>query len=173
MATLHLLHLLENLISTATKIYAIGGEIITATAILWVLNLLANLVRKVYQAGRAVGYVYYRFIKPVLAMINWKEVAVTVGHGLLVTVLLTYQAGLLTGRAVYTVSGWLANHWPTRPNTEPETIAEVVSTTDAIVEHSVTLPTVQSLRALGISQRKIAAQLGITRYQVRKQLAMK
>ena len=49
MATLHALHVLENLISTATKLYAIGGEIFTATAILWLLNLLANLVRKVYQ----------------------------------------------------------------------------------------------------------------------------
>ena len=173
MVTLHALHVLENLISTATKIYAIGGEIITATAILWVLNLLANIVRKIYQAGRAVGYVYYCFIKPVLAMINWQEVGVTVGHGLLATVTLTYQAGLLTGRTMYKVSGWLANNWPTRPNTEPETIAEVVLTTDATVVHSVTLPTVQSLRALGISQRQIAAQLGITRYQVRKQLAMK
>jgi hypothetical protein len=173
MATLHALHLLENLISTATKIYAIGGEIITATAILWVLNLLANLIKRVYQAGHAVGYVYYRFLKPVLAMINWREVGVTVGHGLLATVMLTYQAGLLTGRAMYTVSGWLANHWPTKPNTEPETIAQVVLATDAIVVHSVTLPTVQSLRALGISQRQIAAQLGITRYQVRKELAIK
>ena len=173
MATLHALHALENLISIATKLYAIGGEIFTVTAILWLLNLLANVVRKVYQAGRAVGYIYYRFIKPVLAMINWREVGVTVGHGLLATVMLTYQAGLLTGRAMYTVSGWLANNWPTRPNTEPETIAQVVIATNATVEHSVTLPTVQSLRALGISQRQIAAQLGITRYQVRKQLAMK
>ena len=173
MATLHALHVLENLISTATKLYAIGGEIFTATAILWLLNLLANLVRKVYQAGHAVGYIYYRFIKPTLAMINWREVAVTVGQGLLATVLLTYQAGLLTGRTVYSVSNWLGQHWPTRPNTKPETIAQVVIATNATVEHNVTLPTVQSLRALGISQRQIAAQLGITRYQVRKELAIK
>jgi hypothetical protein len=173
MATLHLLHLLENLISTATKIYAIGGEIITATAILWVLNLMANLVKKIYQAGHAVGYIYYRFIKPVLAMINWREVGVTVGHCLLATVLLTYQAGLVTGRAMYTVSGWLANNWPTRPTAKPETITQVIIETNATVEHSVTFPTVQSLRAMGISQRQIAAQLGITRYQVRKQLAIK
>ena len=173
MATLHALHLLENLISTATKIYAIGGEIITATAILWTLNLLANIVRKVYQAGRAVGYIYYRFIKPVLAMINWQEVGVTVGHGLLATVMLTYQAGLLTGRAMYTVSGWLASNWPTRPTANPKTIAQVIIETNTTVERSVTLPTVQSLRALGVSQRQIAAQLGITRYQVRKELAIK
>jgi hypothetical protein len=173
MATLHALHLLENLISTATKIYAIGGEIFTATAILWALNLLASVVKKIYQAGHAVGYIYYRFIKPVLAMINWQEVGVTVGHGLLATVMLTYQAGLLTGRTMYTVSGWLANNWPTRPTAKPETIAQVVIETNATVEHSVTLPTVQSLRAMGISQRQIAAQLGTTRYQVRKQLAIK
>ena len=173
MATLHALHVLENLISTATKLYAIGGEIFTATAIFWVLNLLANLVRKVYQTGRAVGYIYYRFIKPVLAMINWREVGVTVGHGLLATVLLTYQAGLLTGRTIYSVSNWLGQHWPTRPNTELETIAHIVITTNATVERCLTLSAVQLLRADGMSQRQIAATLGITRYQVRKELAIK
>ena len=173
MATLHALHLLENLISTATKIYAIGGEIFTVTAILWALNLLASLVRKVYQAGHAVGYIYYRFIKPVLAMINWREVGVTVGHGLLATVLLTYQAGLLTGRTIYSVSNWLGQHWPTRPNTKLETIAQVVITTNATVERCLTLSAVQLLRADGMSQRQIAATLGITRYQVRKELAIK
>ena len=173
MATLHALHVLENLISTATKIYAIGGEIFTATAILWALNLLANLVRKVYQAGRAVGHIYYRFIKPVFAMINWREVAVTVGQGLLATVMLTYQAGLLTGRTMYSVSGWLANNWPTKPTAKPETIAQVVITTNATVERCLTLSAVQLLRADGMSQRQIAATLGITRYQVRKELAIK
>ena len=173
MATLHALHVLENLISTATKLYAIGGEIFTATAILWLLNLLANLVRKVYQAGHALGYIFFRYIKPTLAMIDWREVAVTVGHGLLATVLLTYQAGLLTGRTIYSVSNWLGQHWPTRPNTEPETIAQVVITTNATVERCLTLSAVQLLRADGMSQRQIAATLGITRYQVRKELAIK
>jgi DNA repair photolyase len=173
MTTLHALHLLQNLITTATKLYAIGGEIFTATAILWALNLLANLVQKIYKAGRAVGYAYFHYIAPVLAMINWREVSVTVGHGLVATVTLTYQAGLITGRTVYRVSNWLGQHWPTRPNTELETIAQIIVETNAIVEHSVTLPTVQSLRAMGISQRQIAAQLGITRYQVRKELAIK
>ena len=173
MATLHALHLLEHLISTAAKLYAIGGEIITATAILWALNTLANLVRKVYQAGHALGYIFFRYIKPTLAMIDWREVTITVGQGLLATVLLTYQAGLLTGRTIYSVSNWLGQHWPTRPNTQPDTIAQIIIETSATVEHSVTLPTVQSLRALGISQRQIAAQLGITRYQVRKELAIK
>ena len=173
MATLHALHVLENLISTAAKLYAIGGEIFTATAILWLLNLLANLVRKVYQAGHVVGYIFFRYIKPTLALIDWREVTITVGQGLLATVLLTYQAGLLTGRTVYSVSNWLGQHWPSRPNTEPETIAQVVITTNATVERCLTLSAVQLLRADGMSQRQIAATLGITRYQVRKELAIK
>ena len=102
-------------------------------------------------------------------MIDWREVAVTVGQGLLATVLLTYQAGLLTGRTVYSVSNWLGQHWPSRPNTEPETIAQVVITTNATVERCLTLSAVQLLRADGMSQRQIAATLGITRYQVRKE----
>jgi len=173
MNTLHALHLAQSIITGAAKLYAIGGEIFTATAILWALNLLASLIRKVYQSGRAVGYIFYRYIRPTLARINWREVAITIGQGLIAVAVGTYLAGKYTGHAMYKVSDWLAKHWPTRPNTEPATIAQAVEETGAIVERCVTCNAAQLLRADGMSQRQIAATLGITRYQVRKQLAMR
>jgi len=172
MNTLHALHIAQNLITGAAKLYAIGGEIFTATAILWALNLFASLIRKVYQSGRAVGYIFYRYIRPTLARIDWRQVAITIGNGLIAVAVGTYLAGKYTGHTIYSLSDWLAQHWPTRPNTEPATIAQAVEETGATVERCLTLNAAQLLRADGMSQRKIAATLGITRYQVRKQLAI-
>jgi len=171
MNTLHALHLAQSIITGAAKLYAIGGEIFTATAILWALNLFASLIRKVYQSGRAVGYIFFRYIRPTFARINWRDVAITIGNGLIAVAVGTYLAGKYTGQAIYILSDWLAQHWPTRPNTEPATIAETIKETGATVERCLTLNAAQLLRADGMSQRKIAATLGITRYQVRKQLA--
>jgi len=172
MNTIHALHLAQSIITGAAKLYAIGGEIFTATAILWTLNMLASLIRRVYQAGHAVGYIFYRYIRPTLARIDWRDVAITIGQGLLAVAVGTYLAGKYTGQGIYSLSDWLAQHWPTRPNTEPATIAQAVKETGATVERCLTLNAAQLLRADGMSQRRIAATLGITRYQVRKQLAI-
>jgi len=172
MNTFHALHLAQSLITGAAKLYAIGGEIFTVTALLWALNLLGNITRKVYQAGRAVGYVYFHYIKPTLAQIDWRHVATTIKDGIVAVAVMTYLAGKYTGQTMYKISDWLAQHWPTRPNTEPQTIAEIITQTETKVEACVTLNAVQLLRADGMSQRKIAATLGITRYQVRKALVI-
>lgn len=87
----------------------------------------------------------------------------------------TYNAGLTLGRAVHAASAWLAAHWPTRPQastTEP--LAAVIAATGATVVAAPTAPTaadVLALRAAGLSQRAIAAQLGISRATVRRRLA--
>lgn len=172
MSTLHALHFAQNLITGAAKLYAIGGEIFTVTAILWTLNLLASLVRRVYQTGRAIGYIFYRYIQPTFARIDWRQVATTIGQGLIALTVATYLAGKYTGQAIYRTSAWLAQRWPTRPSTEPATVAQAINETAATVERCLTLNAAQLLRADGLSQRKIAATLGITRYQVRKQLAI-
>lgn len=88
----------------------------------------------------------------------------------------TYNAGLALGRAVYATNDWLAANWPTRPTTtqptttnpEPEPLAQVIAETGA----TVTVDDVATLRAQGLSQRAIAAQLGISRATVRRRLAM-
>lgn len=168
MNTIHALHLAQSLITGAAKLYAIGGEIFTVTALLWALNLLGNITRKVYQVGRAVGYAYFHHIKPTLARIDWHHVATTIKNGIVAITVITYLAGKYTGQTMYKISDWLAQHWPTRP----QTIQEIITETETKVEPCITLNAVQLLRADGMSQRQIAATLGITRYKVRKALAI-
>lgn len=110
---------------------------------------------------------YARTIAPTVALIV--ALAIT-----------TYNAGLALGRAVHAANDWLAAHWPTRPATtttttepatQPETLAEIIAETGATV---VVAPVdeVLALRAAGLSQRAIAAQLGVSRATVRRRLAM-
>lgn len=78
MSTLQILshiHQLQSLITTVTMGLS---ELISAAALLWCLNQLARLIEFTYNAGKAVGSVYFRFIKPVIDQIDWLEVARTV-----------------------------------------------------------------------------------------------
>jgi hypothetical protein len=52
----------EVAIAYGTKVYAIGSEIFSITAILWVLNFLANSIQKVYNAGFVVGKFYRTYL---------------------------------------------------------------------------------------------------------------
>lgn len=88
----------------------------------------------------------------------------------------TYWLGYRLGKLVHRTSDWFAAHWPTRPRTgTPEPLADVIAATGAAVVTAPTAPTaadVLALRAQGLSQRAIAAQLGISRATVRRRLAM-
>ena len=96
---------------------------------------------------------------------------------LLITLaILTYEAGYWLGRTVHTTNDWLAAHWPTRPQPEPqqiETIAEVLATTGAVVTvtHCEQTATALRLRAEGWTQQAIADHLGVSRTTVRRRLA--
>lgn len=92
----------------------------------------------------------------------------------------TYNAGLALGRAVHAANDWLAAHWPTRPatttqptttTTQPEPLAQIIAETGATVV-AAPIDQVLALRAAGLSQRAIAAQLGVSRATVRRRLAM-
>lgn len=86
----------------------------------------------------------------------------------------TYNAGYRLGRMIHNASDWLAANWPTRPRTgTPEPLADVIAATDTVVSvQQITSADVLALRAQGLSQRAIAAQLGISRATVRRRLAM-
>lgn len=53
------LEAIETAIAWGAKVYAIGSEIITATTILWCLNLIATAIEKTYKAGYSFG-IFYR-----------------------------------------------------------------------------------------------------------------
>ena len=53
---------IQTVITYGTKVYAIGSEIFTVSALLWVLNFLANMIEKTYNAGLIVGKFYRTYL---------------------------------------------------------------------------------------------------------------
>jgi hypothetical protein len=58
MTTLHLLHSLEPMLTAAGRLYAVAGELLSISVILWSVNLMAGMVRHTYNAGVIVGSFY-------------------------------------------------------------------------------------------------------------------
>lgn len=54
--------MIETAVNYGAKVYAIGSEIFTVSAMLWVLNFLANSIQKTYNAGFVVGKFYRRYL---------------------------------------------------------------------------------------------------------------
>ena len=84
MTTLHILSHADTIITTAMRIYALGGELFSIATILLCLNFLANTIKTVYQAGYAFGTFYRRWLhKP----LKWLVI-----HAITVTILLCQLA---------------------------------------------------------------------------------
>lgn len=62
MTTFTLLSHLDSFITAAVRLYALGGELFSITAILLCLNFMANLIRHTYNAGYQVGKFYRRHL---------------------------------------------------------------------------------------------------------------
>ena len=56
------IEVLETVTIWGTRVYAIGSEIFTVTAILWCLNFLGNMTQKTFQFGYAFGKFYRRYL---------------------------------------------------------------------------------------------------------------
>ena len=98
MTTIHLLHLLEGLLATGSKLWALGSELFTATALLWAINFAANAIRTTYRAGVLAGRICWPAIHWLVAvgrLIDWREVAATVWACLLVLVAAAITAAQL------------------------------------------------------------------------------
>ena len=56
------IELLESVTVWGTRLYMLGSEIFTVTAILWCLNFLGNAIQKTFQFGYAFGKFYRRWM---------------------------------------------------------------------------------------------------------------
>ena len=56
------IEVLESVTIWGARVYAIGSEIFTVTAILWCLNFLGNMIQKSFQFGYAFGKFYRRYV---------------------------------------------------------------------------------------------------------------
>jgi hypothetical protein len=52
----------ENAVVLGTKVYAIGSEVLSISALLWTLNYLANSIEKTYNAGKIFGAFYFKYL---------------------------------------------------------------------------------------------------------------
>jgi len=60
--SIQLLSHIDSILTAALRIYAMGGEIFSIATILVALNFLATMIQRTYQAGHAVGTVYWRYL---------------------------------------------------------------------------------------------------------------
>lgn len=107
---------------------------------------------------------------------TWARIIAPYVAGFIAAVLYTYQAGLTLGRWMYRTSDWLATNWPTRP-TQPttnltESLTQIITETCTVVDTQPATDPVLALRLQGLSQRAIAAQLGLSRATIRRRLAL-
>ena len=115
-----------------------------------------------------------------LNLIDWREVAAIVGHGIVTLAVLTYWTGWGVGRAVHDAAAWLAHHWPTRPavaapqqRTKPAPMpAPIVTVARPTTDADALTARIRALREQGLSQRAIADAVGVSRATVRRRLAM-
>ena len=52
---------IETITLWGTRVYAIGSEIFTITAILWCLNFMGNMIQKTFEFGYAFGEFYRKY----------------------------------------------------------------------------------------------------------------
>ena len=113
-------------------------------------------------------------MKTVLNLIDWREVAAIVGHGIVTLAVLTYWTGWGVGRAVHDASAWLGRHWPMRPAvaiTQSCNHAAPIITVDAAPQPVALAARIRALREQGWSQQRIADAVGVSRATVRRRLA--
>lgn len=121
---IHAVHLLS-------AAWAAAGELITAGAILWSINSLANLIRFTYKAGRLTGRILWPVIHAVVAglrwaarEIDWRLVATIVFEGLVAIGVALWMGSVWTHRNVIALSARLGRCYAALLTT-PQTVVAV------------------------------------------------
>ena len=74
----HISTALDTAVAYGTRAYMMASEVFTVTAILWMLNFMANMVEKTYIAGNKVGEFYFTYLHEGLMSILYKTIITTV-----------------------------------------------------------------------------------------------
>ena len=75
------IEVLESVTIWGARVYAIGSEIFTVTAILWCLNFLGNMIQKTFQFGYAFGKFYRRYVHSHLKSFVVRAIALAIVLG--------------------------------------------------------------------------------------------
>ena len=72
------IEMLESITIWGARVYAIGSEIFTVTAILWCLNFLGNMIQKTFQFGYVFGKFYRRYMHSHLKSLTIRVIALVI-----------------------------------------------------------------------------------------------
>ena len=72
------IELIENVTLWSARVYAIGSEIFTVSAILWCLNFMANMTKNVFEFGYAFGKFYRRYLHSHLKSLTIRIIALVI-----------------------------------------------------------------------------------------------
>ncbi|MEY4443738.1 MAG: hypothetical protein RL442_2738 [Pseudomonadota bacterium] len=123
MSTLfHLAASVDALLAAITTAWAALGEIVTAGALLLVLDRIAAAIRTVYSAGRCCGRIWFRHGQPallaaadavswLLSQIDWAEVRATVAAGARVLIAAVITLALTAHQLVITTSAAMGRRY--------------------------------------------------------------
>jgi hypothetical protein len=128
------------------------------------------------HAGRIAGTTI-RVIRQVNSQIDWREVFTITALGLVTLVLMTYEAGRITGSTIHRLNDWLAREWVSALGLLDRPAAQTIPAhVPAPVRATYTAPTgmaraVALVRCTGCSQRQAAKRAGVSRTQLQRALA--
>ncbi len=72
------IEMLESITIWSARVYAIGSEIFTVSAILWCLNFMANMTKNVFEFGYAFGKFYRRYLHTHLKSLTIRVIALVI-----------------------------------------------------------------------------------------------
>ena len=72
------IEVLESVTLWSARVYAIGSEIFTITAILWCLNFLGTMIQTVFGFGYAFGKFYRRYVHSHLKSLTIRVIALVI-----------------------------------------------------------------------------------------------
>jgi hypothetical protein len=152
----------EHLLITAARLWAAAGELITAGAILWALDILARAIRATYAAGRFCGRLLWpviHFTAAVLRLIDWRTVAAVVFDCAKVLAVAAYVAAVMARRILIDASAALGRRYaaavaPAAP-IAPAVVAPPTFHPAAVIAADLGALTCAQLRALTGCRRKL------------------
>jgi hypothetical protein len=167
-AIVHLAASVDALLAAITTAWAALGEIITAGALLLVLDRIAAAIRTVYAAGRAVGTIWFRYAVPailatadavswLLAQIDWAEVRATVAAGARVLIAAVITLALTAHQLVIATSAALGRRYAALL-TAPAPEAEVLADAPAEAIPAATAPLQHPLMALADGLQQLSCK---------------
>ena len=72
------IEMLETITLWGTRVYALGSEIFTVSAIVWCLNFIANMTQTVFGYGYAFGNYYRRYLHSHLKSFTIRVIALAI-----------------------------------------------------------------------------------------------